>query len=102
MLYKVEAKFHKTLLKEFFTKLTDGTIESQKPDGVEILNSMKRAKVTKDETLAWYETCFCATPLKHERETVYDTYLYEMKTTLVEEKKEDIEGNSFWEQMEGL
>jgi len=25
-----------------------------------------------------------------------------MKTTLVEEKKEDIEGNSFWEQMKGL
>jgi len=102
MLYKVKAKFHKALLKEFFTKLTDGTIESQKPDGVEIINSMKRAKVTDDETLAWYESCFCATPLKHERKTVYDTYLYDIKTTLVEEKKEDIEGNSFWEQMEGL
>jgi len=100
MLYRVEAKFHNNLLKEFFTKLTDGTIENQKPDGSEILASMKRAKIEDDLSLEWYETCFCASPLKHERETIYDTYLYDFQTTLVDEIKEDIEGSSFWEYME--
>ena len=99
MLYRVEAKFHNDLLKEFFTKLTDGTIENQKPDGLEILASMKRAKIKDDFSLEWYETCFCATPLKHERETIYDTYLYAFKTTVVDEIKDDIEGNYFWEYM---
>ncbi len=55
-----------------------------------------------DENLAWYEVCYCATPLKHEKETVYDKYLYEMKTTLVEETKDDIVGESFWEYMKRL
>ena len=99
MLYRVEAKFHNNLLKEFFNKLTDGTIEEQKPDGSEIVASMKRAKIKEDKTLEWYESCFCATPLKHERETIYDTYLYEFKTTVVDEVQDDIEGNSFWEYM---
>jgi len=100
MLYRVKAKFHNDLLKEFFNKLTDGTIENQKPDGLEILASMKRAKIKDDISLEWYESCFCATPLKHERESIYDTYLYDFKTTLVDEVKDDIEGNSFWEYME--
>jgi hypothetical protein len=100
MLYRAEAKFHSILLKEFFIKLTDGTIENQKPDGSEMLASMKRAKIRDDLSVEWYETCFCATPLKHESATVYDTYFYDFKTTLVEETKEDIEGNSFWEYME--
>ena len=100
MLYRVKAKFHNDLLKEFFNKLTDGTIENQKPDGLEILASMKRAKIKDDISLEWYESCFCVTPLKHERESIYDTYLYDFKTTLVDEVKDDIEGNSFWEYME--
>lgn len=77
MLYKVKAKFHTDLLAEFFTKLSDGTIEHQKPDGLEMVASMKKAKVTDENTIEWYERCFCETPLKHERATVYDTYLYD-------------------------
>ena len=98
MYYQVTAKFHKEQLAEFFQKLNDGTIEKQKPDGVEILNSMKRAIIKEDESLEWFETCFCAIPLKHERETVYDTYFYKMKTTLVEED-EELQGNLFWDYM---
>ncbi len=98
MHYRVTAKFHKEQLAEFFQKLNDGTIENQKPDGVEILNSMKRAIIKEDKSLEWFETCFCATPLKHERETVYDTYLYNFKTTLVEENQE-LKGELFWDYM---
>jgi len=99
MNYQVTAKFHKDQLAEFFKKLSDGTIESQKPDGAEILNSMKRAIIKEDESLKWFETCFCATPLKHERETIYDTYFYEMKITLVE-KHQELQGKLFWDYME--
>ena len=99
MHYRVTAKFHKEQLAEFFQKLNDGTIKNQKPDGLEILNSMKRAIIKEDKSLEWFETCFCATPLKHERETVYDTYFYDFKTTLVEENQE-LKGELFWDYME--
>ncbi|HFU75846.1 MAG TPA: hypothetical protein ENK66_06320 [Arcobacter sp.] len=102
MLYKVKAKFHEDLLKEFFKKLTDGTIENQKPDGLEMINSMKKAKIVEANSVAWYEQCFCETPLNHERTTVYDRYFTEFETTLVDEAKDDIIGDSFWEYMEVL
>ncbi|MET0070958.1 MAG: hypothetical protein ABW096_13050 [Candidatus Thiodiazotropha sp.] len=71
----------------------------QKPDGAEILSSMKRARITAPNTIEWFETCYCPTPLKHERETVYDNYLTDIETVLVEERVE-IEGDSFWSFME--
>ena len=58
---------------------------------------MKKAK-----TIEWYETCFCATPLKNERETVYAKYLYDFSTTLITSESEDIVGESFWNYMEKL
>jgi len=60
---------------------------------------MLEAKITKDNTLVWYEVCHCATPFAHERKTVYDTYLYDFKTLLLAEVKDDISGESFWEYM---
>ena len=36
----------------------------------EIVAAMARARVGSDGTVRWTETCFCPTPLKHERETV--------------------------------
>ena len=45
MIYSIKAKFFSEKMKEFFQKLTYGTIENQKPDGAEILSSMKRAKI---------------------------------------------------------
>jgi hypothetical protein len=92
MLYKVKAKIHEDKMKAFFTALTDGSIESQKPDGPYILKAMQEALMADDKTLSWYESCYCATPLRHERETVYDTYLYDFAATLVYEVKDDIEG----------
>ena len=37
MIYKVKAKFNFDKAKEFHKKLTDGTIQKQKPDGPEML-----------------------------------------------------------------
>lgn len=100
MLYKVKAKIDKLKMKDFFTALTDGSIAAQEPDGSYIINAMQKALMTDSETVEWYQTCQCATPLKHERETVYDKYLYDIETTPVSEVKDDIQGRSFWDCLE--
>ncbi|PHQ92697.1 MAG: hypothetical protein COB42_00850 [Sulfurimonas sp.] len=102
MLYKIQAKYKKERLKDFFSKLTDGSIESLKPDGTEILHSMKNAKISSDNIIVWYESCFCEIPLNHERTTVYDKYFDAFIPDLVERRKDDIVGKSFWEYMRTL
>ena len=100
MLYKIKAKIKTETLKDFFSALTDGSIEAQKPDGSYILKAMKEAVMVDSTHIAWYEACYCATPLRHERETVYDTYLSEFSTMMVYEVIDDLEGESFWAYME--
>ena len=95
MIYKVQARYIEDKAVEFFQKLSDGSIARQEPDGAEIVASMKKAKIVGDGIIEWYETCFCDTPLKHERETVYDLYLNDITTELVDAKGET-KGESFW------
>ena len=83
-------------MKEFYQKLTDGTIQNQKPDGQEIINSMKRAKITESNVVQWSEMCFCSPPLKHERETVYNHFLKDMETKVMDDYVE-YEGEFFME-----
>ena len=84
-IYSVKARYIKEKMEEFYQKLTDGTIQNQKPDGQEIVNSMKRAKITEPNVIKWSEMCFCSPPLKHERETVYDHFLTDMETKVIDE-----------------
>jgi len=95
VIYKVRARYLDGKLNEFYEKLTDGTIGNQLPDGEEIVASMQSARITEPGIIEWFETCYCDTPLKHERETVYDYFLSEISTELVAEHGE-IEGESFW------
>ena len=41
---------------------------------------MKRVVLTGPGVAEWYETCFCPTPLNHERQTQYDFYFTDMTT----------------------
>ncbi len=95
MIYKVNAKYITDKIPEFYQKLTDGTIENQRPDGAEMRASMERAKITHPGTIEWYETCYCATPLAHERATVYDFFLTDMHAVEVDDYGAS-EGASFW------
>ncbi len=95
MIYKVRAKYKKDKASEFFEKLTDGTVSSQKPDGQEIVASMHRAKITEPGIIEWFEMCFCSSPLKHERATVYDHYLSDISTESADYYG-DVSGESFW------
>ena len=101
MIYSIKAKFISEKMKEFFIKLTDGTIENQKPDGTEILSSMKRAKITQPGIIEWSEMCFCPTPLKHERQTIYDNFLTNLETQIIDDYVE-FEGESFFEYLKKL
>ena len=83
-IYSVKARYIEGKMKEFYQKLTDGTIENQKPDGQEIINSIKRAKIIQPNVIQWSEMCFCSPPLKHERKTVYDQFLDDIETKVIE------------------
>jgi hypothetical protein len=80
MLYAVSAKLIDARAGEFHRKLTDGTIEGQRPDGPEIAAAMQRARIGDDGTVRWTEECYCATPLRHERETVLDRFFERIET----------------------
>lgn len=95
MIYRVKAKYRKEKLPEFYKKLSDGTIGNQQPDGAEIVASMKRARITAPGTIEWYEKCFCPTPLQHERATVYDHYLSDLRTEEAEGYGK-VDGEPFW------
>jgi len=95
LLYKVKARYRSEKLGEFVKKLTDGSITCQQPDGEEIVSAMQEARITAPGVIEWFETCYCSTPLKHERETVFDRFLSGIETEVVDEFGE-IEGTSFW------
>jgi hypothetical protein len=94
MFYEVTARPIESAMAEFHEKLTDGTIERQKPDGEEIVESMQRARVSGSGEVRWSEQCFCPTPLAHERATVYDRYFTGLRTEIVEDYAE-FEGEPF-------
>ena len=84
-IYSVKARCIKEKMKEFYQKLTDGIIQNQKPDSQEIISSMKRAKIIEPNIIQWSEMCFCSPPLKHERETVYNQFLENIETKVIDE-----------------
>jgi hypothetical protein len=98
MIYKVKARVIDDTIGEFHRKLADGTVAKQRPDGEEIIASMKRAVLTGPGVAEWYEMCFCPTPLQHERQTQYDFYFTDM-TTDVAEGYGRLQGASLWSYM---
>ena len=84
MIYAVTAHLIDDRRAEFHRRLTDGTIAAQRPDGSEIVASMRRARIAEDGTVRWTELCYCPTPLRHERETVLDRYFSELETESVD------------------
>jgi len=97
--YSIKAQYIEEKMGEFYQKLTDGTIQNQKPDGQEIVNSMKRAKITAPKIIQWSEMCFCPTPLKHERETIYNHFLTDLETKTIDNYVE-FDGESFFDFLE--
>ena len=84
MFYAVSAKLIADRAAEFHARLTNGAIAAQRPDGAEIVAAMQRARVAPDGIVRWTETCFCPTPLEHERVTVLDRYFTEIETKAID------------------
>ncbi len=98
MHYTIIARFKRETAAEFHRRLIDGTIENQKPDGKEIVASMRRAKVDREGVVRWSEVCYCPTPLQHEKETVYDHFFEDIETNEVEDYVE-FEGDDFMQHL---
>ena len=82
----------------FWGLLNDGTIETQEPDGREIVSSMQRA-VMKAGRVEWHERCYCSPPLRHERANVYDEFFADMEIGPLVSTGTP-EGKSFWHYLE--
>lgn len=98
MFYRVSAQLKLENAAEYFRKLTDGTIERQRPDGAEIVASMHRAVLTDAGRVLWSEVCYCPTPLAHERATVLDLHFDDLKTDVIDDYQ-DFEGRPFMEHL---
>jgi hypothetical protein len=100
MLYSVSARLITDRAAEFHTRLTDGSIAAQRPDGEEIVEAMQRARIAPDGTVRWTETCYCPTPLAHERATVLDRYFTDIQTKVID-KPESFEGVPLMQRLVG-
>jgi len=100
-IYRVQAKFDESKAKEFLKLIKSLKLKMQFPDGYEIINSMNRAKIDSSGIVKWTELCYCPTPLKHERGTVYDKYFTDIKTQEIEDH-EEVKGKSFLEHLSKL
>lgn len=74
MIYRVTATLRSDTAAELRQRLEDGTIAAQRPDGQEIVDSLRRAVVTDTDQVRWTEECYCQPPLAHERATVLDRH----------------------------
>ena len=97
--YSVKAKVIEEKMGEFYLKLTDGTIQNQKPDGQEIVASMKRAKIIQPNVIHWSEECYCSPPLRHERETIYNHFLTDLEINKIDDYVK-FDGESFFDFLE--
>jgi len=97
-LYLIRARPIIAEMERFWDLLNDGTIETQEPDGREIISSMRRA-VMKGGGVEWHETCYCSPPLRHERATVYDQFFADMEIRPLVSTTA-LEGESFWHYLE--
>lgn len=99
MYYRVRARLRPGVAAELYRILADGSVARQRPDGAEIVASMRRA-VWVGEEVHWTETCYCPTPLQHERATVYDRFFTGMVAEAAPEGAQPPpEGVSFWERL---
>lgn len=101
MIYRVRARLKEGTAAALLAKLTDGTVAQQKPDGAEIVASLERAVVNAEGDVEWSETCYCGTPLAHERATVLDAHFDELTTKPIEAHG-SYEGKPFMDYLRGL
>lgn len=101
MIYHVRARLRVDTAPTFLAKLTDGTIEKQRPDGPELVASMKRAVINAGNEAEWTELCYCEPPLAHERATVLDSHFDHIRAEPIEGHTQ-FEGEPFMDYLRAL
>lgn len=99
MIYKVSGILVSDKAKALYQKLTYGTIARQMPDGGEIDAAMRSAIITDDGRVQWSMGCFCAVPLEHERQTVFDKFFTDLEIEPIG-GRETYQGRSFMNELE--
>ena len=94
MFYRVTARFKPDTAAELRRRLDDGSLAAQQPDGQEIVESLHRAVMTESGDVEWSETCYCPTPLAHERATVLNHHFDDIVTESIA-GYEEYEGTPF-------
>jgi len=95
-IYRVTGRFKADMAEDLRGKLDDGSIAAQQPDGQEMVDAFGRATVTESGDVRWSETCYCPTPLAHERATVLDRFFEDLTTEPIE-TYQPYEGRPFLE-----
>ena len=95
-IYHVRARFKADMAAELRRKLDDGSIAVQQPDGQEMVDAFGRAGVAESGAVCWSETCYCPTPLAHERATVLDRFFEDLATAPIADDQQ-YEGQPFLE-----
>jgi len=101
MIYRITASFREETASDLRSKLKEGSIGAQQPDGREIVESLYRAVRTAAGTIKWTERCYCNPPLAHERSTVLDHYFDQLHTEAIT-KHEEYEGRPFLQYLEEI
>ena len=101
MIYHVTARLREETASGLLSKLNDGTIANQRPDGPELVASMARAVVNEAGEVEWSEMCLCPSPLLHERTTVLEYHFDDIRTEELE-AHEVYSGRPFLEHLRGL
>lgn len=99
MFYQVTATLKPTMAPMLLAKLKDGSIAAQQPEGQAIFSALQQA-VINEQVITWCSQCYCAKPLAHERETVFDVFFNDIAIMPIHQQKL-YQGNSFMAYLQG-
>lgn len=85
--YLVKAKPNTARLPDLRRRLDSGEIETMKPFGESLHESLDNARVDEDGWAIWEEEDYCRPPLAQERAAVLDTYFTGLAVEPVKEGK---------------
>jgi hypothetical protein len=97
MRYLVKARVRAGKERALLDAISKGTLGRGSVAGDEYLYDMRHARLGKDGTVHWVETCFCATPLAEER-PFWEEYfkLLSVKDAHSRRNCRDINGSEPW------
>src|SRR5512133_2943013 len=97
MRYLVKARVKPGREADLLRAIDDGTLGAGSVAGDEYIGNMEQARLAKDGTAHWVETCFCSTPLEEER-PYWEQYFHLLSVGDAHARKNcrDLNGTESW------